>query len=73
MMEQQVSDDTDPNYSTLIQVYYLWGVKRSGSKLFSGRVKVNKASKPFFEKVVELTENNPNNLYFILSAPSITK
>ena len=66
-MEEIITDEADLNYSQLVQVYYLWGVKKSGSKLFSGRVKVNKDSKPLFKKVIELTENNPNNIYRIFS------
>jgi len=66
-MEEKVTDENDPNYYSLVRAYYLWGVRRSGSRLFSGRVKVNKYSKPFFEKVIELTENSPNNIYRIFS------
>jgi len=66
-MENIVGDENDGNYSTLVQAYYLWAVKRSGSKILSGKVKVNKYSKPYFEKVIELTENNQNNIYRIFS------
>ena len=72
-MEKLITDEDDPNYGQLVQVYYLWGVKKSGSKLFSGRVKVNKDSKPLFKKVIELTENNPNNIYRIFSEHWLNK
>jgi len=67
-MEKLITDEDDPNYGHLVQVYYLWGIKTSGSKLFSGgRVKINKESKPYFQKVIELTENKPTNIYRIFS------
>jgi len=66
-MENFVASENDPNHSILVQCYYLWGVRKSGSKLFSGRVRVNKHSKPYFEKVIELTENEQNNIYRIFS------
>ena len=72
-MEKLITDEADPNYGQLVQVYYLWGVKKSGSKLFSGRVKVNKDSRLLFKKVIELTENNPNNIYRIFSEHWLNK
>ena len=72
-MENIVGDENDGNYSTLVQAYYLWAVKRSGSKILSGKVKVNKYSKPYFEKVIELTENNQNNIYRIFSQHWLSK
>lgn len=62
-MEEQVTDETDPNYGNLIQAYYLWAIKTSDSAFFSGKVKVLPLSKPFFEKVIEMTEGDENNIY----------
>ena len=62
-MEEHVTDETDPNYGNLIQAYYLWAIKTSDSKFFSGKVKVLPLSKPYFEKVIEMTESNQNNIY----------
>jgi len=72
-MENYVEGVDDLNYSTLVQCYYLWAVRRSNSKMFSGKVKVNKYSKPYFEKVIELTENNQNNIYRIFSQHWLNK
>ena len=72
-MESYVDGENDINFTTLVQFYYLWGVRRSNSKIFSGKVKVNKKSKPFFEKVIELTENNKNNIYRIFSEHWLSK
>jgi len=72
-MESYISGVNDTNFSTLVQTYYLWGVRRSNSKIFSGKVKVNKHSKPYFEKVIELTENNRNNIYRIFSEHWLSK
>lgn len=72
-MESYVNGENDTNFSLLVQCYYLWGVRRSNSKIFSGKVKVNKKSKPYFEKVIELTENNKNNIYRIFSQHWLTK
>ena len=73
-MESYISGVNDTNFSTLVQTYYLWGVRRSNSKLFSGKVKVNKKSKPYFEKVIELTENNKkSNIYRIFSEHWLSK
>ena len=72
-MENFVGGEDDLNYSTLVQAYYLWAVRRSGSKVFSGKVKVNKNSKPYFEKVIKLTENNQNNIYRIFSQHWLSK
>ena len=62
-MEEQVTDETDPNYGKLIQAYYLWAIKTSDSAFFSGKVKVIPLSKPYFEKVIEMTEGDENNIY----------
>ncbi|MBT5761107.1 MAG: hypothetical protein HOK52_06850 [Candidatus Marinimicrobia bacterium] len=56
-------DETDLNYNLLVQANYLWAIRLSGSELFSGKVKVNKESKEYFNKVIELTRNTPNNIY----------
>jgi len=73
-MESYVDGENDINFATLVQCYYLWGVRRSNSKLFSGKVKVNKKSKPYFEKVIELTENNKkSNIYRIFSEHWLSK
>ena len=66
-MKDLINDEIDPNYARFIQAYYLWGIKTSDSKLFSGKVKVNKTSRPYFERVIKLTENNENNIYRIFS------
>ncbi len=62
-MEEQVTDETDQNYGKLIQAYYLWAIKTSDSEFFTGKVKVNKLSKPYFEKVIEMSEGDQNNIY----------
>jgi len=62
-MGQQITDETDLNYGKLIQAYYIWGIRRSESKFFSGKVKVTTLSKPYFEKVIEMTEGDHNNIY----------
>ena len=68
MMKLQITDENiDPNFGTLIQAYYVCGVKLSGSSLFSGSVKVNKDSEIYFNTVIELTENDNNNIYRIFS------
>ena len=66
-MGNLITDETDPNYIDFIQAHYLCGVKVSGSELFSGKVVVNDLSKPFFEKVIELTANLENNIYRVFS------
>ena len=72
-MENQITDETDLNYGSLIQAYYLCGVKVSGSSLFSGKVIVNEKSKPFFEKVIEMTETSENNIYRLFSQHWLNK
>ena len=67
MEEQITGSDTDQNYSTLVRAYYLAGVKLSDNEMFSDAVKVNDKSRPFFEKVIELEKNHPNNIYRIFS------
>jgi len=62
-LEEFTSDETDINYNLLVQANYLWAIKLSDSKLFSGKVKVNEESKPYFNKVIELTEKFPNDMY----------
>ena len=67
-MEQQITDELiDPNYGTLIQSYYMAGVKVSGSSIFTGSVKVNEMSKTYFDKVLELTKNDEYNIYRIFT------
>jgi len=67
-MENQITDEyIDQNFSTLIQAYYLAGVRLSNSTLFGGKVKVNDISKPYFDKVIDLTKNNETNIYRIFS------
>ena len=72
-MENYVEGVNDLNYPKLVQCYYLWAIRRSNSKMFSGKVKVNKNSKPYFEKVIKLTENDQNNIYRIFSQHWLNK
>jgi tetratricopeptide (TPR) repeat protein len=66
-METQITTDIlDPNLNTLILAYYIAGVKVSGSS-FLGIVKPDENSIPLFNKVIELTKNNENNIYRIFS------
>ena len=67
-MKAQITDESiDPNFSTLVQAYYVAGVKVSGSSFLMGSVKVNEDSKFFFEKVIEFTNDNEHNIYRIFS------
>lgn len=67
-MENQISDENiDQNYPLLIQAYYMAGVRLSNTTIFSGEVRPNDNSRPFFEKVIQLTENNKNNIYRIFT------
>ena len=61
-LETLVKDKNDPNYGLLIQANYLWALKLSDSKLF-GRVKINRFSKEYFNKVISLTDHQPTNIY----------
>ena len=72
-MENYVEGVNDLNYPKLVQCYYLWAIRRSNSKMFSGKVKLNKNSKPYFEKVIKLTENDQNNIYRIFSQHWLNK
>jgi tetratricopeptide (TPR) repeat protein len=72
-MEEQVTDETDQNYGKLIQAYYLWAIKTSDSEFFTGKVKVNKLSKPYFEKVIEMSEGDQNNIYRTFSQHWLNK
>lgn len=66
-MESLISGTEDLNYRTLIRSYYMTGVKLSNNTLFTGKLKVAKESKPFFEKVLELSDYDKNNIYYIYS------
>ncbi len=67
-MKEQISTPAiDPNYNTLIQAYYLAGVKTSEGSFITGAVKINQKSKIFFDTVIDLTDNNKNNIYRIFS------
>jgi len=72
-LEELVTDERDVNYSLLVQANYLWAIRLSGSKLFSGKVKINEESKPYFNKVIELTEGQPNNIYRTFSKHWLNK
>jgi len=64
LMESYVKDKDDLNFQLLVESNYVFAVRLSDEKFWSGKVQTNTQSKPFFEKVVALTENSPtNNIY----------
>ena len=73
IMEENITDENDINYLRFVEANYLMAVTISGSTIFSGKMKVNKDSKVYFEKVVELTENYPFSLYRVFSELWLTR
>ena len=63
MEEQLINEEIDPNHNILIEVYYLVAMKLSGSNFLDDNVKITDQSKPFFNRVIELTANKTNNIY----------
>ena len=72
-MENQISGEVDQKHGKLVQAYYLCGVRISGSALFSGKVIVNNKSEKYFNKVIELTVDDENNIYRIFSEHWLNK